>query len=79
MADAGHVVLVGLMGSGKSTVGKKVAKLLGRPFVDADVALVDRTGRTVALQRAPEPPKPPPTPAIAASRTLAHAPGTVTM
>lgn len=43
-----HVVLVGLMGSGKTTVGKKVAKLLGRPFVDADVALVERTGRTVA-------------------------------
>jgi shikimate kinase len=36
------------MGSGKSTVGKKVAKLLDRPFVDADVALVERTGRTVA-------------------------------
>jgi len=43
-----HVVLVGLMGSGKSTVGKKLARLLDRPFVDADVALVERTGRTVA-------------------------------
>ena len=36
------------MGSGKSTVGKKVARLLDRPFVDADVALVEQTGRTVA-------------------------------
>ena len=43
-----HLVLVGLMGSGKTTVGKKVAKLLGRPFVDADVELERRSGRSVA-------------------------------
>ena len=43
-----HVVLVGLMGSGKTTVGKKVAKLLGVRFVDADVELEARTGRSVA-------------------------------
>jgi len=30
------VVLVGLMGTGKSTVGRKLAHLLGLPFVDAD-------------------------------------------
>ncbi|MCU1353578.1 MAG: aroK [Acidimicrobiales bacterium] len=46
-APADHVVLVGLMGAGKTTVGKKVAKLLGRPFVDADAALEARTGRSV--------------------------------
>ena len=45
---ADHIVLVGLMGSGKTTVGKKVAKLLGRRFVDADVELEARTGRSVA-------------------------------
>jgi shikimate kinase len=33
------VVLVGLMGSGKSTVGRKLAGLLGKPFVDADEAI----------------------------------------
>ncbi|CAN5642030.1 hypothetical protein BH10ACT1_BH10ACT1_24410 [soil metagenome] len=44
----GNVVLVGLMGSGKTTVGKKVAKLIGRRFVDADVELEARTGRSVA-------------------------------
>lgn len=44
----GAVVLVGLMAAGKSTVGKKVARLLGRRFVDADVELEARTGRTVA-------------------------------
>jgi len=30
------VVLVGLMGTGKSTVGRKLANMLGLPFVDAD-------------------------------------------
>ncbi len=43
-----HVVLVGLMGSGKTTVGKKVAKMLEAPFVDADVELEARSGRSVA-------------------------------
>ena len=42
------------MGSGKSTVGKKVARLLGRPFVDSDVALEARTGRSVATWFAEE-------------------------
>ena len=42
------VVLVGLMGSGKTTVGKKVAKLIGRRFVDSDVELEARSGRSVA-------------------------------
>ena len=43
-----HVALVGLMGSGKTTVGRRAAKLLGRPFVDADEAFIPRYGRTVA-------------------------------
>lgn len=47
-APTTHVVLVGLMGSGKTTVGKKVGKLLGVRFVDADVELEARSGRTVA-------------------------------
>jgi shikimate kinase len=42
------VVLIGLMGSGKTTVGKKVAKLLGWRFVDADIELEARSGRSVA-------------------------------
>jgi shikimate kinase len=41
-----HVVLVGLMGSGKTTVGRSLAVRLGRPFVDNDVALHERTGHT---------------------------------
>jgi shikimate kinase len=42
-----HVALVGLMGAGKTTVGRRAAKLLGRPFVDADEAFIPRYGRTV--------------------------------
>lgn len=49
-----HIVLVGLMGSGKSTVGKKLAKLIGYRFVDADVVLEERTGRSVATWFAEE-------------------------
>ncbi len=41
------VVLVGLMGAGKSTVGARVATQTHRSFVDVDVAISDRTGKTV--------------------------------
>lgn len=44
---AGHLVLVGLMGSGKSTVGRRLAARLDRPFVDADEAVADRAGMPV--------------------------------
>lgn len=46
MADR-HLVLVGLMGSGKSTVGAEVAERLGRRFVDLDDEVAVREGRTV--------------------------------
>lgn len=36
-----------MMGSGKTTVGRRVAKRLGRPFVDADEELERRSGRSV--------------------------------
>lgn len=48
MADAPHLVLVGLPGAGKSTVGAAVAQRLGRPFLDFDVAITERERRTVA-------------------------------
>jgi len=44
---ARHVVLVGLMGSGKTTVGRLLAQRLGRPFVDSDEVIEAREGRTV--------------------------------
>jgi shikimate kinase len=43
-----HVVLVGLMGSGKTTVGRRLAAILDRSFVDADAALEEITDRTIA-------------------------------
>lgn len=44
---SGHVVLVGLSGTGKTSVGRRIAALLRRPFVDADEEIEERTGRTV--------------------------------
>ena len=47
--DAGrpHVVLVGLPGSGKTTVGEGVATALGRPFLDLDREIERREGMPV--------------------------------
>ena len=42
-----HVVLVGMMGVGKSTVGRLVAAELDRPLFDSDEMIEARTGRTV--------------------------------
>jgi shikimate kinase len=39
-----HVVLVGLSGSGKSTVGRLLAERLRRPFVDTDDLVADEAG-----------------------------------
>jgi len=41
------VVLVGLMGSGKSTIGALVAQRTARVLIDIDAAIVARTGKTV--------------------------------
>lgn len=41
------LALVGSRGSGKSTVGRLLAGRLGRPFVDADVELEARAGRSI--------------------------------
>jgi shikimate kinase len=43
-----NLVLVGLRGAGKTEVGRRVARLLGRPFVDTDQEVERRTGRTAA-------------------------------
>jgi shikimate kinase len=42
------VVLVGLMGVGKSTVGRRLAKRLGLPFVDSDAEIEDAAGYPAA-------------------------------
>jgi shikimate kinase len=42
-----HVILVGLPGSGKTTVGRLVAAALGARFVDLDEAISRRAGKSV--------------------------------
>ncbi|MEM6493785.1 MAG: shikimate kinase [Pseudomonadota bacterium] len=41
------VVLVGLMGAGKSTVGRRLAQIMDRSFVDADDAIEDAAQRSI--------------------------------
>jgi shikimate kinase len=49
MAVSGQIiVLVGLMGSGKSRIGKELARLLNLPFVDADREIERAAAHTVS-------------------------------
>ncbi len=43
----GSLVLVGLMGVGKSTIGRRLAARLGLPFVDADEEIEKAAGMTI--------------------------------
>jgi shikimate kinase len=45
---APKAVLIGLPGSGKSTVGRRLARALDVSFVDTDAAIEAKTGRTIA-------------------------------
>jgi len=45
----GSVFLVGLMGSGKTTVGRRLAGHLGLEFIDSDQEIVRRTGAKIPL------------------------------
>jgi shikimate kinase len=47
LRDIRHVVLLGLMGSGKTEVGRLLAARLGRPLHDSDPEIEAATGRTV--------------------------------
>jgi shikimate kinase len=42
------IVLVGMMGAGKSTVGRRLAGRLGYPFLDADRVLEERLGVSIS-------------------------------
>jgi shikimate kinase len=44
-----NIFLIGLMGAGKSTVGKVLAKKLGRRFLDADHVIEERCGVKIPL------------------------------
>ncbi len=42
-----NLVLVGMPGSGKTTVGKKIAERCGKPFYDSDIYLEEKVGRSI--------------------------------
>ena len=44
-----HIVLVGLAGSGKTTIGRLVAEQLRAGFVDIDLILARREGKAITL------------------------------
>ena len=47
-AEKENIVLTGMPGSGKSTVGKHLAEKLGRPYLDTDLLITEKTGKTPA-------------------------------
>lgn len=49
MIESRKIFLVGPMGAGKTTIGKRLAKALKLRFIDADHELERRTGATIAL------------------------------
>lgn len=47
MDEERHLVLVGMMGVGKTSAGHRLALRLGRPFIDIDRVIEERAGKTV--------------------------------
>ncbi|HEX2738768.1 MAG TPA: shikimate kinase, partial [Acidimicrobiia bacterium] len=47
MSAVRHLVLVGLMGAGKTTIGERCAQRLGRTFLDTDAMIEAMTGTLV--------------------------------
>ena len=47
--DRDNIFLVGMMGSGKSAVGRQLAAHLGRPFFDTDHVIEERTGVAIPV------------------------------
>ena len=43
-----NITLIGMPGSGKSTVGRALARVMGLRFVDVDEVIIRQTGRTLA-------------------------------
>lgn len=48
IAEAKNIVLIGLMGTGKSAIGRTIGKKLGRRFIDTDRFIERKAGKTIA-------------------------------
>lgn len=49
VAGQASIFLIGPMGSGKSAVGRQLARVLGMPFIDSDQEIEQRTGVDVPM------------------------------
>ena len=49
MTNQGNIFLTGFMGSGKSSMGKKLSQLLRRDFVDLDKYIEKKTGTSIPV------------------------------
>jgi len=49
MASTNNIFLVGLMGAGKTTIGRQLAQSLGKQFLDSDHEIEARTGVNIPL------------------------------
>ena len=47
-AEMRNIVLIGMPGCGKSTVGRIIADRLGRELLDSDAVILEKTGRSPA-------------------------------
>ena len=43
-----HLWLIGMMGSGKTRIGQRIAELTGLPFIDSDERIVLESGRSIS-------------------------------
>jgi shikimate kinase len=49
MKQVGNIYLIGLMGAGKTTMGKKLARALAWPFYDSDRVIEESTGVSIPM------------------------------
>jgi len=47
MSERNLIYIIGFMGSGKSTAGRKLAALMGWPFIDLDRKIEEVAGKTI--------------------------------
>lgn len=45
-SEKGNIILIGMPGTGKTTVGKLLSEVLGYEFIDTDSLIAEKTGKT---------------------------------